>query len=105
MAAANSSLSGCLIIFLLVACGFFAGKACSGNTSSNNNQYYDRSAPQINRISQPETPEPEKNVEEAQPYRSAGPTRYRQYIRGPRGGCYYISSSGNKVYVDRSLCN
>lgn len=29
----------------------------------------------------------------------------RQLIRGPRGGCYYISESGNKVYVDRSLCN
>ena len=27
------------------------------------------------------------------------------YIRGPRGGCYYISSSGRKVYVDRSMCN
>ncbi len=27
------------------------------------------------------------------------------YIRGPRGGCYYISASGRKVYVDRSLCN
>ncbi|MEK6283246.1 MAG: hypothetical protein AABN95_23055 [Acidobacteriota bacterium] len=29
----------------------------------------------------------------------------RGYIRGPRGGCYYISGSGRKVYVDRSLCN
>ena len=29
----------------------------------------------------------------------------RVYIRGPRGGCYYISSSGSKVYVDRSVCN
>lgn len=28
----------------------------------------------------------------------------RSYITGPRGGCYYINSSGNKVYVDRSLC-
>ena len=27
------------------------------------------------------------------------------YIRGPRGGCYYISPSGRKVYVDRSMCN
>lgn len=27
------------------------------------------------------------------------------YIRGPRGGCYYINSNGNKVYVDRSLCD
>jgi len=27
------------------------------------------------------------------------------YIRGPRGGCYYLSASGRKQYVDRSLCN
>ena len=33
--------------------------------------------------------------------RSADP----DYIRGPRGGCYYISPSGRKVYVDRSMCN
>lgn len=24
--------------------------------------------------------------------------------RGPEGGCYYINSSGNKTYVDRSEC-
>ncbi len=29
----------------------------------------------------------------------------RIYITGPRGGCYYISGSGRKVYVDRSVCN
>lgn len=29
----------------------------------------------------------------------------RNYITGPRGGCYYINSSGKKTYVDRSLCN
>ncbi len=28
-----------------------------------------------------------------------------RYQRGPRGGCYYINSSGRKEYVDRSLCN
>lgn len=28
----------------------------------------------------------------------------RTYIRGPRGGCYYINSNGNKTYVDRSKC-
>jgi len=33
------------------------------------------------------------------------PTTERGYIRGPRGGCYYISGSGRKVYVDRGLCN
>lgn len=27
------------------------------------------------------------------------------YITGPRGGCYYINSSGNKEYVSHSLCN
>lgn len=27
------------------------------------------------------------------------------YIRGPRGGCYYISGSGRRVYVDRGMCN
>lgn len=24
---------------------------------------------------------------------------------GPKGGCYYINSSGNKTYVDRSECS
>lgn len=28
----------------------------------------------------------------------------RRYFTGPRGGCYYLNSSGNKSYVDRSLC-
>lgn len=28
----------------------------------------------------------------------------RTYFRGPRGGCYYLSSSGKKVYVDHSHC-
>lgn len=31
-------------------------------------------------------------------------TTYRRYYLGPRGGCYYINSSGNKSYVDHSLC-
>ncbi len=29
----------------------------------------------------------------------------RSYIRGPRGGCYYVNSNGNKTYVSRSMCN
>lgn len=28
----------------------------------------------------------------------------RQYIRGPRGGCHYINSNGNRTCVDRQLC-
>lgn len=30
--------------------------------------------------------------------------RKREYITGPRGGCYYINRNGNKTYVDRSMC-
>lgn len=27
-----------------------------------------------------------------------------QYYTGPRGGCYTLTKSGNKRYVDRSMC-
>lgn len=37
--------------------------------------------------------------------RTYSSSSYRNYIRGPRGGCYYINSNGNKTYVSRSLCN
>jgi len=39
------------------------------------------------------------------PTPSAKKTTGRTYITGPRGGCYYINSNGNKTYVDRSFCN
>ena len=29
----------------------------------------------------------------------------RTYLRGSRGGCYYLNSNGNKTYVERSFCN
>lgn len=29
----------------------------------------------------------------------------KYYKDGPKGGCYYINSNGNKTYVDRSYCN
>ena len=45
---------------------------------------------------------PAETYSQPQPRRS---TSGRVYIRGPRGGCYYISGSGSKVYVDRSVCN
>lgn len=35
---------------------------------------------------------------------SPQPASDRQYFTGPRGGCYYITASGRKQYVDRSLC-
>lgn len=32
-------------------------------------------------------------------------SRSSGYIRGPKGGCYTFSASGNKRYVARSLCD
>ena len=29
----------------------------------------------------------------------------RTYMKGTRGGCYYLNSSGKKIYVDKGLCN
>lgn len=52
--------------------------------------------------------EPVRVVSPAETYSPPQPTRSsaeRIYNRGPRGGCYYISGSGRKVYVDRSMCN
>ena len=28
----------------------------------------------------------------------------RKYVKGPRGGCYYMNTSGSKVYVDKKFC-
>ena len=52
--------------------------------------------------------EPVRVVTPAETYSLPEPRRStsdKAYIRGPRGGCYYISGSGRKVYVDRSMCN
>jgi hypothetical protein len=39
------------------------------------------------------------------PNNGFSPSGSSGYIRGPRGGCFTYSKSGNKRYVDRSLCN
>ena len=52
------------------------------------------------------TPTPSVPRRESSPETPARTTSSdRGYIRGPRGGCYYFSGSGRKVYVDRNLCN
>jgi endonuclease YncB( thermonuclease family) len=50
-----------------------------------------------------QTPETPVSTQPAQP--TAEPSDGRTYIKGERGGCYYLNSSGKKTYVDRSLCN
>ncbi|MEP7076620.1 MAG: DUF3761 domain-containing protein [Acidobacteriota bacterium] len=32
------------------------------------------------------------------------PTTTKKYMLGPRGGCFYLNSSGSKTYVDKGLC-
>ncbi len=32
------------------------------------------------------------------------PDQASKYVLGPRGGCYYINSHGNKTYVEHSYC-
>jgi len=36
---------------------------------------------------------------------SSGCGSGKTLYKGTQGGCYYINSNGNKVYVDRSCCN
>ncbi|MEQ1765650.1 MAG: thermonuclease family protein [Pyrinomonadaceae bacterium] len=47
------------------------------------------------------------NPETSQPPADPGKANDgRTYVLGPRGGCYYLNSSGSKVYVkDKSRCN
>ncbi|MFD2920413.1 SH3 domain-containing protein [Terrimonas rubra] len=43
-------------------------------------------------------------AEEERAMRAANAAPRRKYYTGPRGGCYFINSNGNKQYVDRSYC-
>lgn len=45
------------------------------------------------------------NTVKANKKRNSNSSGSSGYIRGPRGGCYYINSKGKKVYVDHSYCN
>ena len=42
-----------------------------------------------------------QNTSAAEPKSGGGSGKY---TLGPRGGCYYITASGSKMYVDKSLC-
>jgi hypothetical protein len=52
-----------------------------------------------------QAPTPQPYVSPTNSYSGNSTPRSNGYIRGPRGGCYTYSASGNKSYVDRSLCN
>jgi hypothetical protein len=52
-------------------------------------------------------------IPKAKPQAAAAPTPTvenavkvpgRTYVRGPQGGCYYVTASGKKTYVNKDLC-
>lgn len=69
--------------------GYRIAKNCSSGSSSGSTET----------TSKPEVKEP------PQPAPKKADSSGRTYIRGSRGGCYYINGSGKKTYVDRTLCN
>lgn len=105
----NTSLWGWVVI---IAALFFLGKTCGGGDDKPLPTTYSYLATPSHPAAWPAT----RTEPEPQNYKAPQPTRYRthrrripassrQLIRGPRGGCYYINDNGNKIYVDRSLCN
>jgi hypothetical protein len=101
---------------LLVALGVLLviGKSCGDDTSiPRTDLYRAASTPYGYRDTTPsaapsaseQVPATEHRRYHSSQHRRRIPRSEHYYIRGPRGGCYYINSHGNKVYVDRSLCN
>jgi hypothetical protein len=81
----------CFIALLFAMCtGGGSGESADGGYVPPDSLSYSVSAP---------IAAPPVVVEDARP-----PDTPRALHVGPRGGCYYISDSGSKTYVDRSEC-
>lgn len=50
-------------------------------------------------------PAAEPGDEETKVNAEVKPATPRAYVRGPMGGCFYLTASGSKRYVDRTKCN
>lgn len=82
----------------------------SGKKSYVDKKFCENAAPASNSTdklkeeTKPIPAQPSKSVDE-RPAVKSGNSDGRTYIRGSRGGCYYLTESGKKVYVsDKSLC-
>jgi hypothetical protein len=76
--------------------------------SKSTSEYFDKLTAkvlnaEIERLEKVKEDEEQKASVKQQKLKSSSSTS-NGYIRGPRGGCYYITN-GYKQYVDRSLCN
>lgn len=77
---------------------------CYYLTKSGNKKYVDKtfcSQPTVSTSEKGETKINESETKQPENTNTDG----RTYLKGSRGGCYYLNSSGKKVYVDKSLCN
>jgi len=96
--------------------GYRAAKNCSqpkpaGSSTADSPviQNASENKPPASKAATKPMPTQEQPITSAAPKPAAGqsekPTGDRTYIKGSRGGCYYLNSSGKKTYVDRNLCN
>lgn len=68
-------------------------KFCESTTTSSDSREEVKIAPALPRASSSGKTQPINNNSDGM-----------KYITGPRGGCYYINSSGRKTYVGKALC-
>ena len=85
-------------------------QACFGNMCGYVNRYYLKDGIELSEVFTKQT-NPKKSYSSKRTispkhsnYTKKSYSRSRTYYRGPRGGCYYINSNGNKTYVARSMC-
>jgi PBCV-specific basic adaptor domain. len=52
----------------------------------------------------PETTKPVVSTSTAEASSPKTDSANHTYVKGPRGGCYYMNASGSKVYVDKKFC-
>lgn len=50
-------------------------------------------------------PKPETAAEAVPKVEKAVKVPGRTYVKGPKGGCYYLNASGKKTYVNKDLCS
>ena len=89
--------------------GLRAGSACQGQrVKDTRNEPTDASSTSSSSSSY----EPSDNSDNSSsPYSYIAPLKstygsdWRTYYTGPRGGCYYLNSNGNKTYVAHSYCS
>lgn len=65
----------------------------------------ERTAPWDHRAAKRTSPPAKRTIRAEGPTRPGEALPSKELHRGPRGGCYYLSDKGRKVYVERSLCD